>query len=328
MKNNNLSELDNISIYHSWKEVKNFFRPYVGEIQEKCSNDELTIYKAASPNGPGKIHISGVGGWYDEPTGEMGSMKSFLKRKYPLITDLGAATAVQREYLDLLRIDFEVPNESFDQDELNNVRELARENKRAENEYVHDFRIDTISILDNGDVHYYDCHEVQKTGDPNGCLTKETRYSFDSSFAPIFTRFIHGVQKIEEHPGAERIYFVENPLQLVILSEVVDDPIYIRPNQESYFYNDYNRLVDGKKVVLAKKVMPGSNELENLELKKFKSKENVDFFTFYGESMPHRKDLLNTEPFLASKGLTIIQSYLMANSLMSRGIKVVNPYSD
>src|SRR6056297_522694 len=90
----------------------------------------------------------------NEFTGEMESMKDFLKKKYPLLTDLGAETAVKRGYGDFLRNDLEISDENFDQNELNSVRDFARESKRAEYEYINGFRIDWVDILENGDVHY------------------------------------------------------------------------------------------------------------------------------------------------------------------------------
>jgi len=97
---------------------------------------------------------------------------------------------------------------------------------------------------------------------------------------------LYGVPRITEHPEANRIYFVQDPLQLIFLKETVNDPIYIRPDRNTFFYSDYHRMVKGKEVVFCKWVVRFSYPVEDMLFESFEGNEELDFFTFFGDEMP------------------------------------------
>jgi len=124
--------------------------------------------------------------------------------------------------------------------------------------------------------------DVSKTNSPL------CRYHWNLDHMIFFTGtlHIHGVPRIHDHPDASRIYFVQNPLQLIILKETVEDPIYIKPCKITYSYNDYQRMVKGKEVIFCRMGLPFSYVIEDMLFESFDGNEEIDFFTPFGEKTP------------------------------------------
>lgn len=98
----NNSEPRKMDFLTSAKYVDRFYDIFIGKRKEIASENYFKFYEADSPFGPGKIIISHLGGWYDESSRDMGSMKDFLKKMFPIITDSEAMNGVWTEYYDYI----------------------------------------------------------------------------------------------------------------------------------------------------------------------------------------------------------------------------------
>ena len=94
----NKAERDAINFEIYGKYVGRFYDLFIGKRKEIEIENHIKYFEADSPFGPGKIIISGFGGWYDQTSNEMGSMEDFLIKMFPNLTMQEAIKGVLVEY--------------------------------------------------------------------------------------------------------------------------------------------------------------------------------------------------------------------------------------
>lgn len=112
------------------------------------------------------------------------------------------------------------------------------------------------------------------------------RFDGDSYHESIF-----GVPELIEFPHADQIFFVENPMQLVSMSETISAPVYVRPDAISYLYHDYSNLIRGKQVVCIKAKNQRNADPANFDLTYLESDDPLELLWVYEQGEPKEGDL-------------------------------------
>ncbi len=102
----------------------------------------------------------------------------------------------------------------------------------------------------------------------------------------IYHENIIGVSRLIESPEADRVFFVENPMQLISMSDMYPEPIYVRPTAHNYLDNDFSRLIQGKQVICIKAKNQRSADPTNFDLTYLKSNDPLELLTFYEQGTP------------------------------------------
>lgn len=314
-----INNLTNTNIEADMREnhVLNFYERYLGHLELHSNKEDCNFYAADSPFNNGEIIVSAFGGWYEESTGYRGDMTDFLSKMFPLVTKLGYLQTIQSEYLDVKANFPDLERNISLNQRLTIAKHLRANDATGRGSKIGNFEIDNFTISDFGFMNYFEY--PANVGD---IINEEFDITINgnfinSSYAFVFIDFIHGVQKLKEHSDKECIYFVENPMQLVKVSDETDDPVYIRPSGESYFHHDYDKLLDGKKVILLKKTSPGpirANELSRVE---YNSDQTVDLFGFYEEDKPaeiNRNDIVDLQEIIIEFSMQTLSMEYHINS--------------
>ena len=241
---------------------KGFYSRFVTNLVDiRNVKDELT-FKGDSPFADGDIIIDNTGNWHCESTGETGDFEDFLMKENPLLTDRGANAAILDEAAGT--VDWHgikiLDNRLF-RKELKSFRKFVDNDKTFPPDQKAKFLTNNYWINEAGDFHYM---ELSRTDQPL------CRYHWGHSEAAFGLFFLTcGVSRIKEHPDAKRIYFVENPLQLIILKEIVNDPIYVKPDEFTYEHNDYPKMVKGKEIVFCSSKSLFYYAYEDLDFERF-----------------------------------------------------------
>jgi len=274
-KMNGSNEVD---VDHVYNTVKKFYSRHVNNLTDIRHKKGEWILKGDSPFGDGYIYFNREFGWYCEATNEKGDDIEFLRKENPFLTDRGANAAAIAEMVDT--VDFEdniiLDNNSF-RNELRSYRESVVNDDKLNADEKAKFLKNNFWVTGVSKFKYM---EVSRTNSPI-CRYEWNEWNVDE----VDYLLIHGVPRIQEHPDASRIYFVKDPLHLMFLKETVNDPIYIRPDNNTFSYNDYHRMVRGKEVVFCKSVVPFSYTIEDMIFGMVDGNKEVDFFTFFGDEI-------------------------------------------
>lgn len=229
-----------------------------------------------SPFGDASIIITKKGTWYCYATNCGGDRVEFLQKLHPLLSEQGANRASIEETVN-------VPD--FD-----GLVILDEENIRQHVQLFHE-ELQLCEVIDDAEkAVLYNNHiwtkepftfqyvEMSRTNKPL-CHYRWTGLGFyeDTTFLRC------GVPRIQEHPEADRIYFVEDPLHLIFLKETINDPIYVKPDSEMYSLNDYLKLVDGKDIVYCKTQNPIITAMEDWEYTLIKRSDRLGVQSFFPE---------------------------------------------
>jgi len=184
----------------------------------------------------GDIRIEENGDSRCETTGLKGSMQDFLGHLYPDLTDEGIKKAIEIESKDEPELD----KERFESD-LSHFHSEKSEREEFENMcHVHRADVKGESLWFEGDANQLHYVQTSKAGHPI------CRYSWKPGSR---NELLLGVPRIDLPEKVDRLWFVEDYLQAVILRQYVDDPVLLRPSEEALQWNDYESLVAGSEVI-------------------------------------------------------------------------------
>lgn len=183
----------------------------------------------------GDIIIEENGDFHCETTGLKGSRQDFLQALYPYLTEEGVKKAIKIESKD---------EPELDKERLTSDLSHFNSKKRESEEFEYICHVRPAAVKDESlwldeeaNLHYA---QQSKTGHPI------CRYSWKPGAR---NELLLGVPRISLPEKAKRIWFVEDYLQAVVLRQYVDNPVFLRPCEESLKWNDYGKLVAGKEVV-------------------------------------------------------------------------------
>lgn len=247
-KNNNLNnseEMKKTTIVDENKFIKSAMRYYGRHIENlKCIGQGTPKWflQGDSPFGNSSINIDQNRNWDCNATNQSGDAVDLLEKQDPLLTEKGANLAMIEETINTPDFDGKI---IFDED---NIRESLNEFRQELKTWKHIGDVGKFVIMKNNlwisGYLSYKYLELSRTNKP----LCRYHWSFDSS-GRVESLLTCGVPRIKEHPEADRIYFVEDPLRMIFLKETVSDPIYVKPDAEMYSYNDYLKMVEGKDIV-------------------------------------------------------------------------------
>jgi hypothetical protein len=213
-----------------------FYSRYVDIDIKAALNMEFPLRGESPFAVKGEILINENGDFKCELTNRNGSQLDFLKLLYPLLTKEGIKKAIEFEAEDepeLCKKRLENNLANFHSEEMKNS-DFENECQIDRNE----LKKDPLWFGNDGDQLHY--AQVSSKGTPI------CRYSWKPN---IRYELLYGIPRISLQEKAKRLWFVEDPMQAVILSRRVSDPVYIRPNEAALQWNDYERLIAGKDVI-------------------------------------------------------------------------------
>lgn len=209
-----------------------FYRRYINGLsaEDNLNNDFPLV--GDSPFGDGRIEIEQNGDFRCKVTNKKGNMEDFLRHLYPLLTQEGIERAILFEAKDL--------------DELSLEQYQSKKAEVDSEEYKTEFRYICGITPENFDGLWLNsisedlfAYEFSKTDHPI------CRYQWKHGERKDT---IIGTQRIQK-TDCEYIWFTENYLEAKKLSTLIDDPVFVRPNNDALQWNDYWTLVKGKKVI-------------------------------------------------------------------------------
>ncbi|SHG20999.1 hypothetical protein SAMN05443144_12171 [Fodinibius roseus] len=214
-----------------------FYSRYVNGLSSERALQGDYPLAGNSPFGDGDIMISEDGTYKCKATGRGGAPEAFLAELFPLLTDEGVAKAIAVESTDEYELH---PRRCKDQ--LTRFRES--EDRQLDFEYLTGLEGEQVTDLplwaDGKGKRLYYLH-YSGSGKP----------ICNISWRPgARNETIVGVPRLQPAPGAERLWMVENPLQAKMIEWLLDEPAYLRPTAQALRWNDYEKLSEGKTVVL------------------------------------------------------------------------------
>jgi len=181
----------------------------------------------------GAIEIDEQGNFHCKESGKRGTHEEFLRLLYPFLTDRGAKEAVYLESRD-------IPGISITEYEKNMALKSSKEYS-TEFKFLCNISPPKSNYLflesQSQSMFGYDLSDI---GQPLCRTTWQLGSRKDS---------LLGVPRIKEAIEVNRIYFVENFLEKVLLEALIDQPVYVRPNTLTLEWNNYALLVQGKEVI-------------------------------------------------------------------------------
>lgn len=210
-----------------------FYSRYIQDLSAEQAVNETFPWVGKSPFGGGVIEIDENGHYNCLTTDQKGTKSDFLKALSPLLTLAGIKRAID--------------SESKDTSVLHVGQYNTRQSKTKSEDYKMEF------------------HDICSTPPPSGAgiwldSISEDMYAYDLSPSnhPLCiykwkvgqrNQYIMGTPRISGAGKAPRLWFVENHLEAQYLSSKTDEPVYVRPTLEALQWNDYQTLVQDKKVI-------------------------------------------------------------------------------
>jgi len=278
-KMNNKTVVDEDRVFQS---IMKFFGSHVNKLKDIRSEKGKWILKGDSPRGDSHILIDNNRNWLCKATNKKGDDVDFLKYDFPLLTDKGANLASIEEVVKTPDFDgSNILDENNFRNSLNTFRETVKTMPYVGDAIKAVFMKNNFWINDAGEEYYY--MELSRTNKPL------CRYHWGcSDYAGGEFFLTCGVPRIKEHPEADRIYFVENPFQLIFLKEIVSDPIYVKPDDSMYSLNNYLKLVDGKDIVNCRLDNNESFAMENWDFELISKKNPIAALAFFSNMKWHK----------------------------------------
>jgi len=256
--------------------VTKFYDQNIKNFQEVDSVGGMKIFSGTTKEG--NCIITEYGGLLIEKTGVVANPVTFLMITEPLLTELGAynrfftstmptQNSLEGVYVDTL----------YSPHLINQINSF-----RTQNSAVNMLKTFGLEI-ENIDNHpfWFDGHNkfyYIYTNRINYPVCKHN-WRFDGS---SYFENIYGTPRLNESPEADRIYFVENPMQLISMSDFCKEPVYVRPSALTYQFNDYGRLMNGKDVICMKAKNHRNADPTTFELSHLESNDPLDLLHFYG----------------------------------------------
>lgn len=257
-----------------------FYQENLENFHEVDSVRGMKIFSGVSEDG--KCIITEHGGFFCESTGLVANPVKFLLATEKFLTEQGAYDRFFKSTMRTFDISEGVNHHALDREylferinsfrrRLSIVQKLESFGVAKENVDKHPFWFDGLNrffYLYNNRLNYPVCkHE----------------WRFDGN---VYSEEIYGAPRLIESPEADRIFFVENPMQLVSMSELYPEPVYVRPTAWNYLKNDYSRLIRGKQVICMKSKNPRNADPTTFDLSYLESNDPLDLLQFYDQGEP------------------------------------------
>lgn len=274
MKNNKITNTTVADEDRVIKSIMKFYGRHIINLKLIREGNEKWLIKGDSPFGDSSIIIDQERNWYCEATNQTGDNVDLLSKLHPLLTEKGANLAAIEELVDTVGFDGNIIlNEDDFRKSLNTFREEVKTWK-----HIGDTEKSVImenNFWANG-FFQYKYMELSRTNKPL------CRYHWYVNYPDeIYSMLTCGVPRIKEHINADRIYFVESPLQLIFLKETVSDPIYVKPDAEMYSYNNYLKMVEGKDIVYCRSDKPFSAAIKKWDFQLIKRRKTAGVKSFF-----------------------------------------------
>jgi len=212
------------------------YERYIEGLSAGTSFQKGSPPRGGSPFSDDMIVIDRDGNFTCQRSGLQGSPEEFLRKLYPYLTDEGLKRAVQVEISD-----------EFD---LNKARvESELKHFRSECSKTDDFEIecgiDPENVLQeplwlDDSIRQLNYVQMSPLGYPVCRITWRPNERKEE---------ITGALRVEISGDPKRIWFVEDCLQAVLFQQLIQEPVFLRPNEQALKWNDYERLVSGRDVV-------------------------------------------------------------------------------
>ncbi|WP_409029400.1 hypothetical protein [Gracilimonas sediminicola] len=209
-----------------------FYRRYINGLSAEDNLNNNFPLVGDSPFGDGRIEIEQDGDFRCKVTNKEGNKEDFLRLIYPLLTQEGIERAIHFEAKDL--------------DELSLEQYQSKKAVVNTSVYKTEFQYICGITPDNIDGLWL-----------NSISENLFTYEFSATGHPICRyQWKHGERKDTiigtpriHKTDCECIWFTENYLEAKKLRTLIDDPVFVRPNNDALQWNDYRSLVKGKKVI-------------------------------------------------------------------------------
>ena len=263
MKNNKINNTTVADEDRVIKSIMKFYGRHIKNLKLIREGNEKWLIKGDSPFGDSSIIIDQERNWHCEATNQGGDEVDLLRKLNPLLTEKGANLASIQEIVNTPDFDGSIILDEVNfKESLNTFREEVKTWKfigDAEKSVIVNHNFWTNENLE------FKYMELSRTNKPL------CRYHwFINSSGGVDFMLTCGVPRIKEHTNADRIYFVESPLQLIFLKETVSDPIYVKPDAEMYSYNNYLKMVEGKDIVYCRSDKPFSAAIKKWDFQLIK----------------------------------------------------------
>jgi len=269
--------------------TERFYRRNLKDFHEVESKNGMRMYKGSSADG--NCIVTEQGGIYCKETGFIGHPVDFILSQEKNLTLFGAYdryftsvirtfNGVEGEYADVLDEDSLFGKINSFRHDYSSVEKLKSFGLEKET-------VDKYPFWFDGRQRFFYLH----LNSLNYPLCKH-EWSFDGD---SYHDSVFGVPKMIESPDADRIYFVENPMQLVSLSEVYPEPIYVRPTAINYLYHDFNSLIRGKQVICIKAKKQRNADITNFDLTFLESEDPLELLYVYEQGEPKDGNLTESD---------------------------------
>lgn len=215
-----------------------FYNRYINGIQsEDVLNADYPL-TGESPFESGTIQITEEGQFTCSGSNKSGSPAAFLQELYGMLKEEGIDQAIEDESSDQPQL-----RDNLCQSQLDRFREDESRKEDLERRWGIELSIWEEFPLwmdqDGRKWHYIYCSPI---GYP------VCRYSWEQDSRRVEIVGVPRPRLVE----SEKILFVETPLQKEYLQYVLDLPVYIRPTPDMLRWIDYEKLIQGKTVVILK----------------------------------------------------------------------------
>lgn len=312
LESQNLNEKEEPSKMNTGKylsHMKKFYEENLEDFHEVESVNGMRIFSGNSEDG--NCIITEHGGIFCESTGLVANPVTFLLSTEKLLTEQGAYERFLYTTLHTVNDTEGDEHDTLDRDHLFHRIESFRNNfsiaKKLESFGLAKDDVDKHPFWFDGLNRFFYLY-LNRLNFPvckyewrfDGFLCQEKSY---------------GVPCLIESPEADRIFFVENPMQLVSMSELYPEPVYIRPTARDYLYNDFSRLIQGKQIICMESKNSRSTDFTKLDLSPLNSNDPLDLLGFYGQGKPKINSMFEDifrEPFSKlMKEATVSISYYL-----------------
>lgn len=272
-----------------------FYQRYISDLPKKKMLMGQSPIQAIHPTTQHPIEINADGSMLDKSTSKRKTKADLLESIYPFLSQAGIEKAIQVESTnsDLLSkplVDSALQQAEKKSNKLEFFSFTGVDHSLLEGTPLWmDPKSDQLHFVQYSQQNFPICRISWTPGDQKQQIT--------------------GVPRIGEGADEDRIWFVENPLQAVLLAKTLNEPVFMRPSKQMLEWNEYQKFLENKQIVCLQSELQGDWEFS--------------FFPFLRGLNPGKTSILSLSIFPLTGGESLESWLTQATDPKKQILKVI-----